>query len=181
MKVLQRKLTFAAMKHQFVYLSLGSNLGHRASILQEARRLIVFHCGSIIQASRVYETAAWGFFSAQPFLNQVIGIETNDLPNQLLEKLMKIEAELGRLRSASGEYVSRTLDIDILFYGQQLVNEPDLVIPHPKLHQRKFVLVPLCEIAPAYVHPLFHQTTQQLFQSLSDPLSVELFDEFDNP
>lgn len=169
------------MEHQTVYLSLGSNLGQRTSYLQEARRMIASQCGSVVRTSSVYETAAWGFQSEQSFLNQVVCVQTNDSPHQLLEKLMGIETDQGRFRDTADGYTSRTLDIDILFYNQQIVLDPQLTIPHPKLHLRKFVLVPLCEIAPDLVHPQFQQTMQQLLQRLNDPLSVELFDTFANP
>lgn len=134
------------------YLSLGSNLGNREHQLEEAIRLISERVGLVQKKSSVYETDPWGFNANTPFLNLVISVETSLLPDRLMQKILILEKEMGRERGGEG-YQSRIIDIDILFYGDQIVDMPDLQIPHPLLHQRRFVLVPLAEIAAEFVHP----------------------------
>jgi 2-amino-4-hydroxy-6-hydroxymethyldihydropteridine diphosphokinase len=165
-----------------VYLLLGSNRGDREAYLSGALELIGATCGTIISRSLVYETEPWGFDDPSPFLNQVVEIGTGLSPESLLEQLLTIETRLGRIRpfdgcgcSVPGSYEGRTIDIDILFYGQQLIFTDKLMIPHPRLHERRFCLVPMNEIAPDFIHPLLKKTISVLLGSCNDQGRVEGF------
>jgi len=154
-----------------VFLGIGSNLGNRSENLKEALVKIGEHIGKIKCASSVYETEPWGFSSENKFLNMVVKVETSLTASDLLKRVLMIESLLGRLRDGSG-YKSRTIDIDILLYGNQVLKENELIIPHPRLHERKFVLVPLCEIAPNKVHPLLKKTIRVLLKECTDKSKV---------
>jgi 2-amino-4-hydroxy-6-hydroxymethyldihydropteridine diphosphokinase len=153
-----------------IFLLLGSNLGNRHLFLKQAAQAIETGVGPITQYSSVYQTQAWGKTTEPDYLNQVLAVVTLLTPRQVLTAILTIEKQLGRERTE--KWGSRTIDIDILFYNDAVINEPDLVIPHPHLHQRKFVLEPLAEIAPALVHPVLKQTILQL-NTLQDTLIVK--------
>ena len=129
-----------------VFLGLGSNLGDRQANLTEAISLIAEKVGSVIRQSSLIETEPWGFESEHKFLNGVILVETTLTPRQLLKTTQKIERALGRKKHISHLYKDRPIDIDILLYDDLTVDEPDLKIPHPLMHQRDFVMIPLKEI-----------------------------------
>ena len=130
-----------------VYLSLGTNLGNRKRNIREAIEKIGELVGVVVRQSALYETKPWGFSSPNDFINACALVETLLAPRQLLEALQGIEKEMGRtLKSVNGEYHDRIIDIDILMYDDLKVNEPDLVIPHPLMEEREFVMVPLREI-----------------------------------
>ena len=150
-----------------VFLGLGTNLGDREKNLQGALEKIAEFIGIIVSRSSVYETEPWGFQSSDQFLNMVIGVDTNLKPSGLLGRLLMIESLLGRLRDGK-QYSSRIIDIDILLYGRQKVDTISLKIPHPRMHERKFVLIPLCEIAPRTVHPVFGETMTKLLKECED-------------
>ncbi len=134
------------LMHQ-VYLSLGTNLGNRKRNIREAIEKIEELVGVVMRQSALYETKPWGFSSPNDFINACILIETALAPHQLLEALQGIEKEMGRtLKSVDGEYHDRIIDIDILLYDDLKVNDPDLVIPHPLMEEREFVMAPLKEI-----------------------------------
>ena len=144
-----------------VYLSLGSNLGDRQAYLQQGiKELDALSSCKVCEQSQIIETEPYGNVPQDRFLNCVIRIDTVLKPEQLLEELHKIEANAGRTREV--HWGPRTLDMDILFYDHITVNTPELTIPHADLHNRDFVLKPLCEIAPWYQHPILHQTVRQL-------------------
>lgn len=153
-----------------IFLLLGSNLGDRKKKLQEAIRLITKQIGPVELYSSYYETEAWGKSDQPHFLNQAIGLKSSASSMKLLEAILSIEISLGRIREE--KWGARTIDIDILFYGSQVINLPDLVIPHKLLHERRFALMPLCEIAPDLVHPVLKKTVKQLLLELTDDLSV---------
>ena len=162
-----------------VFILLGSNQGDRLDFLSRALEMIAGKAGALVKKSAVYETEPWGFDAPDSFLNQVVEINTALSPAQLLEQLLSIETMLGRIRPFNGcrcsveeGYSSRTIDLDILFYGQKLVFTEQLMIPHPRLHERKFTLVPLHEIAPGLIHPLLKKTISILLQECRDPLEV---------
>ena len=156
-----------------VFLLLGSNLGNRQLFLDQAIDLIENDIASVLKISSVYETQAWGKTDAPDYLNQVIMLET-DIPARLiLEKILAIEIVLGRKREE--KWGSRTIDIDILFYGDAIINEPDLQVPHPELHKRRFTLEPLNEIAPEFKHPGCKKTVFELKNKLSDDLVVKIY------
>jgi 2-amino-4-hydroxy-6-hydroxymethyldihydropteridine diphosphokinase len=155
-----------------VFLGLGTNLGDREKKLQGALDKIAEFIGIIFSRSSVYETEPWGFQSSDHFLNMVIGVETNLNPSGLLGRLLMIESLLGRLRDGK-QYSSRIIDIDILLYGSQKVDIISLKIPHPRMHERKFVLVPLCEIAPDFVHPVFGKSMNELLKECKDEGSIK--------
>jgi 2-amino-4-hydroxy-6-hydroxymethyldihydropteridine diphosphokinase len=154
-----------------VFLLLGSNLGSRESFLQQAVVLIAQDIGPVIHESGIYETQSWGKADAPDYLNQVIELRT-DLPADIvLEKVLAIENVLGRERKE--KWGSRVIDIDILFYGDEVISEPGLEIPHPQLHNRRFTLEPLGELAPGFIHPTLKRTILQLKTELKDDLVVK--------
>lgn len=161
-----------------VVLLLGSNINPRLEFLASARKILNAECGKVVQCSSIYESEAWGF-EADSFLNQVVVLETILSPIELLSKTQNIEKELGRVRRNKKEaiYDSRTIDIDILFYDDLCLNQPQLQIPHPRIAVRQFVLVPLCEILPEYRHPELNKTISQLLAMCNDPGKVTPFNE----
>lgn len=154
-----------------VYLLLGANLGDRFSQMSKAFTEIEEQIAPITKYSSLYQTEAWGKEEEPPYLNQVVCLETNLTPNELLKAINKIEDKLGRTRKIKWE--SRLIDIDILFYDDAIIDEPDLTIPHPYLNQRKFTLVPLAEIDPELMHPVLKKSVQALLVELNDPLDVK--------
>jgi len=154
-----------------VFLGIGTNLGEREENLRKAIKLIEEHIGSITEESSVYETEPWGFQSETSFFNMVIKIETNLTPSGLLGRILMIEAMMGRLREGQG-YKSRIIDIDILFFGSRIFENKILKIPHPRIQERRFVLVPLSEIAGDLLHPVFKKSIKELLQECKDKSKV---------
>jgi len=154
-----------------VYLLLGSNLGDRQNFLQTAIQCIENEIAPVVKASSVYETQSWGKTEAPDYLNQVILVKTNIPAQSILKKILDIELILGRRREE--KWGSRTIDIDILFYSDYVINEPGLQIPHPELHKRRFTLEPLSEIAPDFVHTIYKKSVLELKNELSDGLIVK--------
>lgn len=157
-----------------VYLLLGSNQGDRVEALNTARQAINERIGETISLSLLYESEAWGFVSDN-FINQVICVKTDLLPKQVLDEINRIEAEAGRIRTNAETYQARLLDIDILFYNDWIVNTDKLVIPHPRLHERRFTLEPLNTIAPKLQHPIFKKNIEQLLQQCTDSVKVWIY------
>jgi 2-amino-4-hydroxy-6-hydroxymethyldihydropteridine diphosphokinase len=155
------------------YLLLGTNQRNLTENLQSAIRLIEFRCGKILQTSNIYESEAWGLKEQPSFLNQAICIKTRFAPNDLLTTLKLIEREAGRQETV--KWGPRIIDIDILFFGQLVIEEKDLSIPHPHLHERKFTLVPLAEIAPAFMHPKLNLSVADLLKNCADTGQVSHF------
>jgi 2-amino-4-hydroxy-6-hydroxymethyldihydropteridine diphosphokinase len=159
------------MSRNKVYLLTGGNVGERNKNLETARDLIESRCGLISGVSAIYETEAWGKSDQQQFLNQVILCETDLNPISLMQEILSIETFMGRTRNE--KYGPRTIDIDILFYNEEIIHAPQLTIPHPELQNRRFVLQPLDEIAPGFFHPVFHKTIHQLLIECTDKLHVQ--------
>ena len=151
-----------------VYISLGTNLGDKEQNLRAAIMQIEALCGKVEQTSSIYGSAPWGFESFNNFLNQVVLIETLLSPKELMHTLLEIEKELGRNRNHLSGYQDRIIDLDILFYGNQIINEEWLVIPHPKLQERNFVLKPLLEINPNFIHPSINKSIFEIADSSKD-------------
>ncbi|MCF8363234.1 MAG: 2-amino-4-hydroxy-6-hydroxymethyldihydropteridine diphosphokinase [Prolixibacteraceae bacterium] len=154
------------------FLSLGSNIGDRYKLLSRAIRYINVGIGHIIDLSGVYETEAWGFKTEEKFLNMVVEIMTDYSASEMLQKCHEIEEKLGRERIGGKGYASRPIDVDILLYANEIVDTPELVLPHKHLHERRFVLEPLSEIAPDYVHPVLKLTIKELLQQCTDDKEV---------
>jgi 2-amino-4-hydroxy-6-hydroxymethyldihydropteridine diphosphokinase len=136
-----------------------------------AKKKIMENIGSIIKFSSIYETAPWGFESEQNFLNQVLIVSTKLTPIKLLHQCLEIETDLGRIRQ-TGNYTSRTMDVDILFFNEEIVRTKQIVIPHERLHLRRFTLKPLVEIAPDFIHPVFKKSLSLLLQECEDHSEV---------
>ncbi len=152
------------------YLLIGGNLGDRLLNLQKAIEHIEPDCGDIIAMSSVYETAAWGNTDQPAFLNQVVVLNTDLEPGELMTRLLEIEKELGRLRME--KMGPRTIDIDILLIGELVMQTPGLIVPHPALHLRKFALIPLTEVAASVIHPTENKTIAELLTDCPDSLPV---------
>lgn len=155
------------------HLMLGTNLGNRENNLTEAKKLIELECGKLLEESDIYETAAWGLTQQPNFLNAALQIETTLTPQQLITKLLKIEEKLGRKRTI--KMGPRIIDIDILLMDNMIVNEPNLTIPHPKMQERRFVLLPLNQIASQNIHPVYNKTITELLNLCTDELDVKKF------
>jgi 2-amino-4-hydroxy-6-hydroxymethyldihydropteridine diphosphokinase len=154
-----------------LYILLGGNLGDKQRVFSDARAKLSQQVGTITNQSVLYETEPWGFKSDDIFWNQVLEISTSFSPEEVLLRTQQIERELGRIRKAN-QYDSRIIDIDILFYGDLIIKTENLVVPHPRIQDRKFAMVPLCEIAPELIHPVFQKSITQLLEECGDSLSV---------
>ena len=152
------------------YLLTGTNLGEREENLARARELIMANIGQIKTASGLYETAAWGLTEQPAFLNQALEIVTELNARQLIRRILRTEKSMGRIRGE--KYGPRLIDIDILLFDNQKHNYRLLKLPHPELQNRRFALIPLAEIAPAVIHPVFQKTITQLLTECNDPLPV---------
>lgn len=159
-----------------VYLALGANEGDRKKFLQDAVVLIQKHIGLVGKESSVYETASWGYEDAD-YLNMVLFVETSLTAKDLLKACLAIEKRMGRKRQGEQEsYTARCIDVDILYYDNFICEEENLSLPHPRLHQRRFVLEPLVEIAPTYVHPYLKKTHRELLEICGDQLHVKHYE-----
>lgn len=158
-----------------LFLGLGSNLGDRKQHLQRATEQIELRIGEISKASSIYETQAWGIENQPDFLNQVLEINTQLEPEKILEIILIIEQNMGRERHV--KWGERLIDIDILFYDALVLKTEKLMIPHPFLQDRNFVLAPLTEIAPDFVHPILQRNIRDLFLDSKDQLVVKILTE----
>ncbi|MFZ3072912.1 MAG: 2-amino-4-hydroxy-6-hydroxymethyldihydropteridine diphosphokinase [Thermodesulfobacteriota bacterium] len=159
-----------------VFISIGSNVGDRAENLKEAVRMLAEDPEKIrlIKESSFYETSAWGKTNQRDFFNCAVEIETSLSPGALLDFLKEIEKKFGR--TPEGRWAERPIDLDIVLYGGEVLEEEGLTIPHPYAHERAFVLAPLAEIAPKAVHPVFGKTIAELASSVKDTLKVSRID-----
>ena len=155
-----------------IYLLIGGNLGNRIENLSIARDCIEKELGEIITASSIYQTASWGITDQPDFLNQVLLIETKFSSEEAMQSILSIEKKMGRIRSKKN--ASRIIDIDILFFNDEVIKRKNLTIPHPEIQNRKFVLIPLNEIAPLFQHPVFKISIQNLLSTSKDKLEVKL-------
>ena len=157
------------MEKKTIYLGLGSNAGNREENIKRAIEHLSLALSSPTALSTIIESEPWGYDSQNSYLNCVVAFETTLAPLQLLDTTEAIERTLGRTqKSINGVYSDRTMDIDILFYGNDIVTHPRLPVPHPLLHERLFVLAPLNEIAPALQHPQLGKSVQQLLGELKE-------------
>jgi len=157
--------------HQ-VFLGIGGNLGNRDDNLTKALFLIENELGTIRQKSSVYETPPWGFVAEENFWNMVVQIKTGKQPDELLQKIKETEQKFGR-KPRTGNYTSREMDIDILYFDDFILENEQLKIPHPHIPERLFVLVPLAEIAPDLRHPVSQKTSRELLESCSDKSDIK--------
>jgi 2-amino-4-hydroxy-6-hydroxymethyldihydropteridine diphosphokinase len=149
-----------------VYLGVGSNLGDRQAYIKQALALIADRAGTVCLVSDYFESPSWGYVSPNNYINVAVGIETSLQPMELLAVTQEIERNMGRLdKTINGEYRDRVIDIDILLFEDRIISTTDLTIPHPQLHNRVFVLVPMNEIAPYLIHPVLKQTMAAIYST----------------
>lgn len=152
-------------------LSLGSNLGNKKTYLQQAVNQIN-KLGNVTDISTIYQTPAWGF-SSDDFYNIALILTTDLSAVELLENLLLLEKQIGRIRNEYIDgYQARVIDIDIIFFNDEIINTEQLTIPHPKMHERKFVLVPIVEIDKTYIHPIYLKDTQTLLENCLDDSEI---------
>lgn len=154
------------------YILLGTNLGDKRANLQQANLSISANLISIVSYSYIYETAAWGNTNQDNFYNQVIEVNTELSATDLLQKLLQIETQMGRVRNQKWE--ARIIDLDILYFNHEIIDTENLKVPHPYLHVRRFTLAPLVQIAPEFLHPVFNKTNTVLLENCSDYSEVKL-------
>ncbi len=157
-----------------IYLLVGGNVGDRISYLNMAAEKIALLIGKVKASSSVWETEPWGFEDDTPFLNRLHVTDTRLEPHVLMQTISVIEKKLGRVRDGN-KYVPRTIDIDILFYNDRVINEPRLIIPHPELHKRRFALEPLAEVSPSFIHPVLNRSVAEILAECDDPCRVRKF------
>lgn len=157
-----------------VYLLLGSNLGDREGVVNKAIELISDRIGAVVSRSSIYETEPWGKTDQPGFLNLALEVQTPFNAISVLKEALQIEAQLGRVRIE--RWGSRIIDIDIIFFNSEVIHiQEELTIPHPEMQNRKFVLEPLCEIAPDFKHPILNQTVNELYATLTDNAVVKKY------
>lgn len=166
------KSNFMQRKFEKVILILGGNKGDRNGLLASALEA-VSELGEMTAKSKVYETEAWGGVAEGPFLNQIVEITTNYSPSELLAFIQKTETDLGRQRDE--HWGDRTMDIDIIYFGVQVIETSELKIPHPFLAERRFVLMPLAEILPDFIHPVLGKSSLELLEECEDRSEVKEF------
>lgn len=157
-------------------LITGGNRGDVEAVLRRAAEVVAERVGTIVACSSLHSSRAWGFSSQAEFLNQVLVVSTELEPQELIVAVLEAERQVGRDRAAEAEersltgqrYASRVVDIDVLYYDQQVIDTPALRVPHPLLHQREFVLRPLVEVCPEWVHPLLHKSSRELLAALEE-------------
>lgn len=159
-----------------VVLLLGTNLGDRIAHLDDAKQRIEENIGPILKYSNIYESASWGYKSSNKFLNQVLIINFKSTPLELLTLTQNIEKDLGKTSNTNIEYTDRPIDIDILFFDNQTVKSDKLEIPHPKLQNRRFTLVPLCELLKTYQHPVLKNSLSCLLEECIDKIEPKRFE-----
>lgn len=159
------------------YLLFGSNQGNKKQLLEEACRLLQERCGLLVERSSDYLSEPWGFETESWFLNTLLVVETELEPDALMDTLLDIETTLGRKRKTHAKgYADRPVDLDILYYGNRIIRTAKVTAPHPRLHLRRFALIPLCEIIPDFLHPEFNLSQQQLLDHCPDTSTVKPFD-----
>ncbi len=154
-------------------LLIGGNLGDRTGNLQKAVQLIAQTAGEVVQTSALYQTAPWGAVDQPDYLNQGVEIRTSLDALTLLHTLLEIERKIGRIRQE--KWGARVIDIDLIFFNDSIHSLPELKVPHPRMHLRQFVLVPLMEIIPDYMHPVLHKTVRELAASCPDTLPANRY------
>lgn len=157
-----------------VILSLGSNIGERTTYLQEAT-LQLSTIGEITEISQTYESPPIGFKADTNFLNLCIAMKTSLSPQDLLSQIHEVESRMGRIRSSTG-YISRTIDIDIIFFGNHIIRSKNLQVPHPNFRDRKFVLLPLMDLTNSPVDPVTHLTIEQLLNNCIDKTPTSVYE-----
>lgn len=161
------------MKKRIYHLIIGGNLGDRIARLSYAHQLLAQEAGDILTHSRFYETEPWGHADQPWFLNQVVVLESDLSPIALLEVIKKIETEVGR--KPAEKWHARTIDIDILLCGEEVIKQIRLDVPHPLMHKRNFVLIPLMEVAADHVHPILDKTIEEIFSDCKDKGEVYIY------
>jgi len=155
------------------YLLLGGNIGNRPANLKKAKHLLENQVGKIVKCSGIYETASWGNTDQPDFLNQVLLIETKLAAEKIMEQILLIEKTMGRVRSEKN--ASRIIDIDILFFNDEVIETKNIIIPHPEIQNRNFVLYPLNELFPQLKHPVLKKTVHELLLQCNDTLAVHIY------
>ena len=156
-----------------VYLQLGSNIGDRLDNLDQSIKIITERIGNVLEKSSVYESTPWGVENQRNFLNQVIFLKSNFDPYTILDLVLQIEKDMGRIRIE--KWGERIIDIDILFIDDLIIESENLCIPHEFIAKRKFVLQPMCEIAPGFIHPKLNKTISQLLEECIDDEKVNVY------
>ena len=173
---IQNSQTFLLQAHykkHIAYLLIGSNIGDRQENLANAIKQIETNCGIVFKQSAIYETAAWGNTEQPSFLNQALELRTDFSAKKLMKQLLHIERLMGRQRTE--KMGPRLIDLDIILMDEEIVHSDSLILPHPHLQDRKFVLLPLAEIAPKAFHPIFNKSVEQLLKECGDVLDVKKF------
>ncbi len=157
-----------------IVILLGTNLDNRLINLQKAELEIGHRVGAVFQRSKIYQTAPWGNLEQEDFLNQILIVESNKNPHEVLSLLLTIELEMGRVRKQ--QYEPRIIDLDIIYFGDEIIETKDLIVPHPFIQDRRFTLVPLVELIPNLVHPVFKRTNYELLLQTTDDSSVIIYE-----